>query len=256
MPDSTTPIRIAAIICAAGSGTRFGGAQGSKLDADLQGMPVLIRSVEAISRHPAVTRIIVAGPADPQALASFKNTHQQALKTLRAETCPGGVTERYETVKAALDHLLATTSPADLPQAVLVHDAARPCTPQPVIRAVIETLETHAAVVPALPVPDTIKRAHTPHAQPLASAAPGIVALVDHTIDRRGLFACQTPQGFHLHLLQRAYAQGDLASTDDAQLVERLGEPVALVPGDPRNLKITRPADLELIRAIWPALQA
>lgn len=74
------------------------------------------------------------------------------------------------------------------------------------------------------------------------------------TVDRSNLFACQTPQGFHLGLITRAYAQADLSSTDDAQLVERLGEAVVLVEGDPRNLKITRPQDLELARAVWPTL--
>ena len=78
----------------------------------------------------------------------------------------------------------------------------------------------------------------------------GTPPLAKGIVDRRALFACQTPQGFHWDVLRKAYGQADLTSTDDAQLVERLGEPVILVPGDPRNIKITRPTDLELARGV------
>lgn len=243
-PPPNSPPRIAAIICAAGSGTRFGSSNGSKLDQDIHGKPVLARAVEAIASQPEVVATIVAGPADPDALAAFRDRHKQHLDVLAATICPGGITERYETVKAGLDHLRATLTGID---AVLVHDAARPCTPPTVIRRVIDALASHAAVVPAVPVADTIKRA--------MPEPDGTTHEIQQTIDRRGLFACQTPQGFHLDQITRAYyAQDDLTSTDDAQLVERLGEPVLLVAGDPRNLKITRPEDLELARAIWPTL--
>ncbi|MFI4881205.1 MAG: 2-C-methyl-D-erythritol 4-phosphate cytidylyltransferase [Phycisphaerales bacterium JB064] len=263
MPDHQRPLRIAAIVCAAGSGTRFGTTKGGKLDADLHGKPVLIRSVEAIARQPEVEQVIVAGPADPSALKDFRDRHGPALAKLGATICPGGVAERFETVKAALDHLLQTTPEDHLPDAVLVHDAARPCTPEHVLRAVIDGLASHPAVIPAVPLADTIKRASP--ATPDTKAPPvgprnvpasgaGCIGTVDHTVDRAGLYACQTPQGFHLSLLREAYAQADLSSTDDAQLVERLGEPVTLVAGDPRNIKITRPADLDLARAIWPTL--
>lgn len=238
------PIRITTIICAAGSGTRFGRSKGGKLNADIHGEPVLIRAVQAIAQQPEVVGVLVPGPADPHALAEFRDRHGRALGQMGARICAGGVSERYETVKAALECLIDTARADDLPDAVLVHDAARPCTPLSVVRAVIEALANHDAVVPAVPVADTLKRAdpiHLPH---------GVI----ETIDRHGLFACQTPQGFRLDLLRRAYAQTDLSSTDDAQLVERLGEPVVLVPGDTRNIKITRPQDLELARAIWPTL--
>lgn len=241
-PPANRP-RIAAIICAAGASTRFGSSNGSKLDQDLHGKPVLARAVEAIANQPEVVATIVAGPAAPDALATFHDRYEQFLSVLGATICPGGIAERFETVKAGLDHLRATLTDMD---AVLVHDAARPCTPGVVIRRVIDALPFHAAVVPAVPVADTLKQA-TPNAD-------GTIHQVEQTIERQGLFACQTPQGFHLDLINRAYAQDDLNSTDDAQLVERLGEPVLLVSGDPRNQKITRPEDLELVRAIWPTL--
>lgn len=242
-PKPTNPPRIAAIVCAAGSGTRFGTSNGSKLDQDLHGKPVLIRAVQNIASQHEVVATVVAGPADPEALAAFRYRHEKALNALGATICPGGVSERYETVKAGLDHVRATLTGID---AVLVHDAARPCTPPTVIRNVIDALSAHASAIPSVPVADTVKRA-APDGD-----APGHRVL--ETIDRRGLFACQTPQGFYLELITRAYAQKYLTSTDDAQLAERLGEPVLLVAGDPRNLKITRPEDLVLARAIWPTL--
>ena len=235
------PLKIAAIVCAAGSGSRFGGGPGSKLDADVCGRPVLVRAVEALAHRPEVKAIIVAGPADVDALQRFRQRHGAALDELGAHVCAGGLNERFETVRAGLEALRAMDIGID---AVLVHDGARPCTPGAVVSAVIGAMGEHRAVVPAVPVADTIKRADTarsPHP-------------VIQTEDRRGLFACQTPQGYDLGLLLRAYEQADLSSTDDAQLVERLGEPVVLVVGDARNVKVTRPEDLLLARAIWPTL--
>lgn len=239
-PDAK-PKRIAAIVCAAGVGTRFGGGPGSKLDADLCGKPVLVRAVEALAQRPEIALTIVAGPAHPDALGVFCDRYGRIFEALGAHIHPGGVHERSETVRAGLHALEGYGIDID---AVLVHDGARPCTPSQVISSVILALSEHRAVVPAVPVADTLKRAET-------SNQPGVV---QETIDRRGLFACQTPQGFDLALLRRAHSQEDLSSTDDAQLVERLGETVVLVPGDARNVKITRPDDLLLARAIWPSL--
>ncbi|MFI4915182.1 MAG: 2-C-methyl-D-erythritol 4-phosphate cytidylyltransferase [Phycisphaerales bacterium JB060] len=246
MPNpQPSPPRIAAIICAAGSGTRFGSTNGNKLEQDLRGKAVLARAAEAIACQPEVAATIVAGPADPDAFGRFCDRHGSDLEALGAIICPGGITERYETVKAGLDHIHKKLNGID---AVLVHDAARPCTPIVVVRRVIEALASHAAVVPAVPVADTLKRAtHIVDANHRH---------VGQTIDRANLFACQTPQGYHLELISRAYDHTNLASTDDAQLVERLGEPVLLVAGDPRNLKITRPEDLDLARAIWPTISS
>lgn len=241
MPPSAS---VAVIICAAGSGTRFGGASGSKLDQHVHGKPVLHRAVEVFVDQPGVASIVVAGPADPGAHAAFRDRHERALASLGVMICPGGKSERYETVKAGLEHLAANGPSVD---AVLVHDAARPCTSRALVRRVIDGLRSAKAVVPAIPVADTLKRA-----SPVD--APGSAGLVRQTVDRGGLFACQTPQGFSLELITRAYAQDDLRSTDDAQLVERLGEPVVLVDGDARNVKITRPEDLVIARAVWPTL--
>ena len=120
---------------------------------------------------------------------------------------------------------------------------------------------TNAAVVPALPVADTIKRTEESDVtaadlDPLDAAlglgtsdvAPARV--VTETIERDGLVAVQTPQVFSADLMRRAYEQDDLASTDDAALVERLGESVVVVEGDPHNIKLTLPKDIVIARAI------
>jgi 2-C-methyl-D-erythritol 4-phosphate cytidylyltransferase len=121
---------------------------------------------------------------------------------------------------------------------VLVHDGARPLVTQDLIERIIDAARETGAAVPAIPLDDTIKEAEKDR--------------VVRTLDRSRLFRIQTPQGFALGLLQRALerAQAEGAEgTDEASLVERLGLPVALVPGDPRNLKITSPLDLTMAEA-------
>ncbi len=263
-------VNVAVIIPAAGSSRRFAEADAesggidlgprSKLDEDLGGRPVLQRTVELFTKHPDVTLVIVAGPADEKAMAAFKDRHADKLAMLGAHLCAGGPAHRYQTVRNALSLVPADGSITH----VAVHDAARPCTSAALIDRVFQAAGDggHAAVIPAIDVPDTLKRvtATTVAASkpdPLAAilgagggAARATARLVEETIDRARLVAVQTPQVFALALLRRAYAQADLTSTDDAQLVERLGEPVVVVPGEPTNIKITRPADVPLARAI------
>jgi 2-C-methyl-D-erythritol 4-phosphate cytidylyltransferase len=258
-------MNLAVIIPAAGASTRYQqaaadagvdpGATRSKLDEDLGGRPVLQRTVELFANHPAVSSIIVAGPHDENAFAEFKDRYGDKLGLLGVRLTRGGSTHRYQTVAAALAHVPDSCSH------VAVHDAARPCTPADLIERVIEAAERHPAVIPAVDVSDTLKRVGDPiaetHADPLAailgepapSAASG-PRPVTETVDRSGLVAVQTPQVFERALLLRAYAQKDLSSTDDAQLVERLGERVLVVRGDGRNIKITRPGDLHMARVI------
>jgi 2-C-methyl-D-erythritol 4-phosphate cytidylyltransferase len=151
----------------------------------------------------------------------------------------GGST-RARSVQAALRAV-----PADV-DVVLVHDAARPLTPVGLVEAVDAAVRAgHPAVVPALPVVDTVK-----------AVAPGEFGVeeVVGTVDRAPLRAIQTPQGFRRDVLEQAYAQaavaGDLDATDDAGLVERLGVPVAVLPGDEQAFKVTRPLDLLLADAV------
>jgi 2-C-methyl-D-erythritol 4-phosphate cytidylyltransferase len=259
-------MNIAVIVPAAGSSRRFSesaaaelGAEvvRSKLDEDLGGRPVLQRTVELFTKHPDVTLIIVAGPADAAAFGEFKTKYGDKLGLLGVKLCQGGATHRYETVANALKLVPEGGSITH----VAIHDAARPCASPELIERVFAAAEQgHKAVVPGLDVPDTLKRVGDKEvaakADPLAAIlgdggkGKSIGRTVEATVDRTRVVAVQTPQVFELGVLRRAYGQEDLTSTDDAQLVERLDEPVVVVPGEAGNIKITRYADVRLARAI------
>lgn len=259
-----SPMKLAVIIPAAGFSSRYAEAlkaetatdlARSKLDEDLGGRPVLQRTVELFTNHDAVSSIIVAGPAEPQAFTEFKTRHGDKLGLLGVKICRGGQTHRYETVKAALAEV-----PADATH-IAVHDAARPCLSVELLERLMDAAGKYAAVIPGIDIPDTLKRVGEREiddrdVDPLdailgtAGKKNTRVREVESTVDRSRMIAVQTPQVFRADLLKRAYAQSDLASTDDAQLVERLGERVTVIQGDPRNIKITRPSDMHLARAI------
>lgn len=257
-------MRISVIIPAAGSSTRFNqsGAGGldvlggprSKLDEDLGGKTVLQRTIELFNTRDDVFQIIVAGPCDDDAFESFKAQHADRLSLLGATLVRGGKTHRYETVKAALDVVDQTCTH------VAIHDAARPATKHELIDRVFDAAKVYNAVVPGVHASDTLKRVS---ADPIkdAGAVDQVAAIlgvetrsemheVIETIDRTDLMKIQTPQIFERGLLIKAYNQADLSSTDDASLVERMGQRVVVVQGDPTNLKLTRAEDLPLIRAI------
>lgn len=256
-------MKIAIIIPAAGFSRRYTEAAGfegprSKLDEDLGGRPVLHRTIEAFTGYDAPDRtlapVIVAGPHDEAAFAEFKMRHADKLMILGVQLVRGGETHRWQTVRAALDAV-----PADATH-IAVHDAARPCVSEQLLDRLFDAAARHPAVAPGLDITDTIKRIA---AEPLADDAsdplaailgaerkgPGLRAVAE-TLDRAHTVTVQTPQVFEADLLRRAYAQADLTSTDDAGLVERLGERVVIVEGDAANLKITHPIDLKLARAI------
>ena len=245
-------MRICVIIPAAGASSRFGGA--SKLDADLGGRPVLHRTVELFLNRDEVAHVVVAGPHEEGALAEFRLRHGDKLGLLGVALCRGGEAHRWQTVAAALEH-----APADCTH-IAVHDGARPCTPPDLLDRVFASAARHAAVIPAIEAGDTLKRVGQGREEAevdpldaiLGSGAKENVTLrlVEETVPRTGLVMAQTPQVFEADLLRRAYAQPDLTSTDDAALVERLGERVVVVEGDPRNIKITRPVDVRLAMSI------
>lgn len=249
-------MRLAVIVPAAGSSRRFNadpllGAR-SKLDEDLGGRTVLQRTVELFHTRAETEAIIVAGPHDKEAMAAFRERHADTLALLGATVVPGGPTHRWETVRAALAAVPETATH------VAVHDAARPACPADLIDRVLDAAARFDAVVPVLEIDSTVKRLGEPVTDDREDPLAGILGeqekpslhAVDGTVDRAGLALAQTPQVFERSLLLRAYAQDDLTSTDDAGLVERLGERVVAVPGDPRNIKITRPGDIEIIRRL------
>ncbi len=259
-------MKLAVILPAAGASTRYRDAAKaagtdlprSKLDEDLGGRPVLQRTVELFANLAVegvhVATIIVAGPADPAALDEFRARYGDKLGLLGCRLCAGGATHRWETVRNAL-----ALVPPDATH-IAVHDAARPCASPELIERVLAAAAKHDAVIPGVDVADTLKRVNPEplpddEPDPLAAilgAAPKGPArrAVRETVDRAHLVAVQTPQVFAADVLRRAYAQANLDGTDDAQLVERLGVRVVVVPGDIRNLKITRPEHLLVARAV------
>jgi 2-C-methyl-D-erythritol 4-phosphate cytidylyltransferase len=214
---------VVALVPAAGRGERLGGSVPKAL-VPVRGEPLLVHAVRGLLASGCVDRVVVAAPA------SGVDTAGRALAEFDAVTVPGGLS-RTESVRLAL---LAAGDPT----IVLVHDAARAFTPPEVIRAVVEAVKGGAAaVIPVLPVADTVKR---------VDAAGVVVA----TPDRSALRIVQTPQGFSADVLRRAYAAHPNETTDDAGLVERLGVPIMTVPGHPHAMKITTRFDLAVAEAL------
>lgn len=212
------------MVPAAGSGERLR-AGIPKAFCELDGRTLLEWAVAGLLNSGVVSHVIAAVPADRVDQA------KQALGS-QATVVAGGA-GRTESVDRALSAL-----PGE-PDFVLVHDAARALTPPELIVRVVDTLRAgHGAVVPALPLHDTIK----------AVDANGVVL---GTPERAGLRAVQTPQGFATHLLLRAYqAAAGAVFTDDASMVEYVGGQVQVIDGDPLAFKITTPLDLLLAQAI------
>ncbi|WP_301146768.1 2-C-methyl-D-erythritol 4-phosphate cytidylyltransferase [Mycobacterium simiae] len=218
---------VVALVPAAGSGERLR-AGIPKAFCELDGRTLLERAIVGLLRSGVVNQVVAAVPADRIDAA-------KRLLGERAIVVAGGAA-RTESVRLALSAVPGT------PEFVLVHDAARALTPPPVITRVVAELRAgHPAVVPALPLHDTIK----------AVDANGVVL---GTPERAGLRAVQTPQGFASDLLLRAYQRAadtaDATATDDASLVEQIGGQVRVVDGDPLAFKITTPLDLLLAEAI------
>jgi 2-C-methyl-D-erythritol 4-phosphate cytidylyltransferase len=218
------PLDVGVVVVAAGQGTRFGGTP--KQYQLLGGSPVLLHAVRPFASHPDIGHIVVVlAPAD----AKLPPPWLRELCGDRLSIAAGG-TERHHSVKAGLK---ALPPPCVI---VLVHDGARPFPSVTMIDAGIAAARRGRGAVPALAIPDTIKRADE-------------FGRVLSTVDRHGLWCAQTPQAFPRGILERAHAiapTDDHPATDDAMLVERLGEPVELVPGLQKNLKITTPHDLAL----------
>jgi 2-C-methyl-D-erythritol 4-phosphate cytidylyltransferase len=226
------PMTTAVIVAAAGRGERLG-AEVPKALRLLAGEPLVVHAVRSAAAAAEIAYVVVAMPAgDP---GSVRNDLARLVPPDALTVVPGGGT-RQESVAAALAAL-----PAEI-DVVLVHDAARPLTPPALFEAVAGAVYAgHDAVIPGVPVADTVKQ---------VDAASVVVA----TPDRAVLRAIQTPQGFRRSVLARAHATaGPGEVTDDAMLVERLGTPVHVVPGDPAAFKITGPLDLLLAEAVLAA---
>ncbi|MGA5423876.1 2-C-methyl-D-erythritol 4-phosphate cytidylyltransferase [Streptomyces lavendulocolor] len=235
MSDASPPARTAAVIPAAGRGVRLGPGAPKALRA-LNGTPMLIHAVRAMAASRAVSLVVVVAPPDgaPE-VKNLLDTHALPERTDYL-VVPGGET-RQASVRLGLDAL------PDGITTVLVHDAARPLVPVDTVDAVIEAVRDGAvAVVPAVPLADTVKQV-----EPRGKGEPERVLA---TPDRAALRAVQTPQGFARDTLVRAHATVTDNVTDDASMVEQLGEPVVVVPGHEEAFKVTRPLDLVLAEAV------
>ena len=223
-----------ALIPAAGRAARFSRDGGNKVFAPLGGKPLLRWTVEAFAAHEAIDGIVVVTGAGE--IAQCREALSGVGKLL--SIIPGGQT-RQESVAIGLFTLGGAAD--DL---VLVHDGARPLVTPEVIACCIAGARENGSAVAALPVADTLKAADASQ-------------IVTRTVEREGLWAMQTPQAFHMQTLFEAYAAAQdagWAGTDEASLVEQFtDQPVHLVPGDPANLKITRPEDLRVAEAILTA---
>ncbi len=221
---------VAAIIVAAGKGERFGGTE-KKTFAKIDGQPMFLRSLQHfMNREDVCQTILVVSPEDQ---SEVKEKYGANLGFMGVQLVLGGA-ERHDSVAAGL---AAVREDAEL---VAIHDAARPCVAEAMIDAVFAEAAKSGAAILASPLRGTIKR---------ASAA----GFVDETISREGLWEAQTPQVFKRSVLAEAYARrGNFEGTitDDAQLVEAIGHPVALVESDFTNIKVTTRPDLNLASAI------
>jgi len=216
-------MRTAALLVAAGTGTRFGGATAKQFHP-LAGQPLIRHAAAALAAQLDVLLAVGDAGAIDAALAGID----------RLPTVAGGAT-RQASVRAGLEALAAADP---VPDFVFVHDAARPFVPPGVIEALTAALAEAPGAIPAVPVADTLKRAEA--------------GRISATVPREGLFRAQTPQAFRfpvLLALHRAHA-GD-AATDDAALLEAAGLAVALVAGSEDNIKLTYPEDLVRLERIF-----
>ena len=225
--DSTEDV--AAIVLAAGTSSRMGGVD--KIWVDLHGSPLIAHTLRAIASTPGVTVLVCVAPVERHAaLAALLDGCGVEVR------CVEGGARRQDSVAAGI---------AAVPDAawVIVHDGARALVTSDLAARVLAAARAHGAAIPGVPIADTVKRV-----VPLDDTS-GVEA-VRGTIDRGPLRAIQTPQAFRGNLLRLAHAEVTADVTDDAAMVEHLGLPVVVVPGDATNIKVTTAADLAVARTL------
>ena len=235
-------MKVFVIVPAAGLGTRMASSAASKHNkpaatkqfADLDGVPVLVRTLANFASSPDVSQIYVALRA-PE-IAPFRDRLRKDSPDIlrRNPVLVEGGEHRQESVTNALAQISAAAD-----DVVLVHDAVRPFVTQEMIRNTIQAVRHYGAAIVGIPAVDTVKQ--------VERTAEG--AVIKATIPRQQIVLAQTPQGFRYDVIKKAFdeaAADGFIGTDEASLVERAGHPVAVVMGTPRNIKITTPADFEL----------
>ena len=221
---------VAAIICAAGSSSRFGGKR-KKAFVDVAGRAVFLRSVELFSNRHDVKQVLLGIAPEDEELVSVK--WGPNLKFFNVSIFLGGA-ERFDTVKKGIE---LVKDDIDL---IAVHDACRCCVTEEIIDSTIAAAAKSGAALPACPVTATIKQVKD--------------NIITKTVDRTDLYEAQTPQIFSASLLKEAYKNlenlDNSKISDDTQLVEALGHKVTIVETDSSNIKITRSSDIAVAEAI------
>jgi 2-C-methyl-D-erythritol 4-phosphate cytidylyltransferase len=220
-------MEIGVIVAAAGSGMRLG--RGAKALVELNGRTALARVVEVFLAMDEITRVVVVGP--PARLELARREVEGLRPSRPVVVCPGG-DSRQQSVRAGLKELVGCDY-------VLVHDAARPMASPALVRRVLAAAIATGAAIPGVQPWDAVKRVEG--------------GRMVESLDRSRLVLAQTPQGFRYALLERAHfqaADAGLVGDDDSQLVAAAGHPVAVVPGEPTNLKLTTLGDLEVLEAL------
>jgi 2-C-methyl-D-erythritol 4-phosphate cytidylyltransferase len=226
--------RIAAIVPAAGLGTRMGGDQ-PKQFLELDGVPLIIFTLRRLAACSAISEFFIAARSED--VAALQEKVDRAGLGRPARVVPGGGT-RQQSVGNALAQVETSA------EIVAVHDAVRPfVTPAQVDRLIAEARVRGAAIL-GIPAIDTVKEVKR-------ASLPQDVAVISATIPRERVVLAQTPQVFRYGLLREAFKKAqedDFTGSDEAAIVERFGHEVFVVLGSERNLKITRPADMDLAR--------
>ncbi len=231
---------VAAVVVAGGEGKRMGGTV-PKPYLELGGRPVLVHSLQAFEQAPGVREVILVTREEDLALARQQVVERYGLAKVTRVVAGGR--ERQDSVYRGLQAL------GEAVEVVAIHDGARPLVTVEIIERALEEVCRHPAVVVSVPVRDTIKE---------TCGGEGEGPWVAGTLERRRLWAVQTPQVFRRDLVERAYREAmdrGFYGTDDATLVERLGVRVKVVPGSEENLKITTPCDLAVAEALLCARQ-
>jgi 2-C-methyl-D-erythritol 4-phosphate cytidylyltransferase len=233
------PMKVFVIIPAAGLGTRMAApsahkAPQSKQFKELGGVPILVQTMQKFADNNAVNAMVIA--LRKNEIAGFREQLEKQFPSIvrkHVKLVEGGEHRQHSVANA-----LAAIA-ADGDDIVLVHDAVRPFVTSEIIAEVIEAARKHGAAIAGWPAVDTIKQ--------VERTAEG--AVITATIPRERVVMAQTPQGFRYSILKQAFDEATadgFVGTDEASLIERSGQPVAVVMGSPRNIKITTPADMEL----------
>ena len=227
---------VGVVIVAAGAGVRAGPGE-PKQFRPILGVPMLLRALRPFTGHPEVRQVVVALPP------GYAERPPEWLGKLRGERLgfvPGGA-QRVDSVRAGLEALSEEAT------IILVHDAARPFVSRGTIDAVIARARAGVGAVAAVPTSDTLKE--------IGQGPPRPTPRITRTVDRERIWRAQTPQGFPRQMLHAAYAQlgapaNGGAPGDDAEVCERAGFPVELIPDSPYNFKVTTADDFRIAEAL------